>query len=387
MVLALAVSNLSASIIPAVSATTIKFISQAVTEEEGARMGRILAASATAVLAIDALLLLATALFRPMLSGVIFGGHALKLEPQLGSILLLSVGAVCIQQIDGVFAAVLKGLERFKQQSIVEVLSRTSQVLAAIVTAWFYRDIRVVLAAYCIVCAIFAGARWIVMRRALGNRCRISLPNRSDVGNLLRFGGWMWLNAAATIAFGTVDRIVVGRASGPSVVAEYNIYMQLSQLVHFIPASVFAFTFPLFSRLWAGRQFNMTSIRDHYGRYFRATLIVGCGLGISLVILKLPILSLFGGAVLHDQNKPAFLILVASYVILSFNVIPYFLGLGSGNAKTVSLITSISMFASIIAIICLTPSYGMLGAALGRLVYGIGSLMLIIEARNILRPQ
>jgi O-antigen/teichoic acid export membrane protein len=386
-VVALAISNLSAAIIPAVSTTTIKFVAEAVTEKKKGKIANIMTASLLAVTTIDVLLLLAAVFFRNELSDAIFGRLVKEFEPQVGLILLFAVGAVCLQQLDGVFSAVLKGLEHFRQQSLVEMSSRATQVISSVVAAWVSRDIRVVLATYCGVCAISVGVRLTVLRLIVGRVRLFSLPARSDLYRLSRFGGWMWLNAAATVAFGTVDRIVVGRVAGPAVAAEYNIYIQLVQLVHFAPSSLFAFTFPLFSRLGADAHFNMPAIRILYKRYFRLAAIIGVSLGLVLLIFKRMILSLFGSTVMHEQHDPAFTVLVVSFVALSLAVIPYFLGLGLGNAKSVSLVTSISMFASILLTLSLTPIYGMEGAAFGRLIYGLGASILIVQARGILQRK
>jgi O-antigen/teichoic acid export membrane protein len=386
-VVALAVSNLSAAIVPAISATTIKFVAEAVTDKKEAKVANIMTASLLAVTTIDVLLLLAAEFFNVELSNAIFGRQVTELEPHLGLILLLAVGAVCLQQLDGVFSAVLKGLEHFRQQSLVEMSSRAIQVISSVVAAWLSRDVRVVLTTYCLVCAVSVGVRLTVLRLIVGKVRLFSLPARSDLYRLLRFGGWMWLNAAATVAFGTVDRIAVGRVSGPAVAAEYNIYVQLAQLVLFIPSSLFAFCFPLFSRLGADKQVNMPAIRSLYNRYFRLAAIISISLGLVLLIFKRMILSLFGSTVVHEQHSPAFTVLVVGFVSLSLNVIPYWAGLGLGNARSVSLVTSISMFASILLTMSLTPIYGMEGAAFGRLIYGIGALIMIFQAQGILRRK
>lgn len=387
IVVALAVSNLSAAIIPAISTTTIKFVSEAVTEKKKAKIANIMTASLLVVTTIDVLLLVAAEFFNVQLSHAIFGRQVTEFEPHLGLILLLAVGAVCLQQLDGVFSAVLKGLEHFRQQSLIEMSSRTVQVIASVAAAWLTRDVRVVLTTYCSVCAVSVGVRLTVLRLIVGRVRLFSLPAKSDWYRLLRFGGWMWLNAAATVAFGTVDRIVVGRVAGPAVAAEYNIYIQLAQLVHFIPSSLFAFSFPLFSRLGADTQLNMPAIRSVYKRYFRLAAIISVSLGLVLLIFKRMILSLFGGTVVHAQHNPAFIVLVVSFVTLSLNVIPYFLGLGLGNARSVSVVTSISMFASILLTLSLTPIFGMEGAAFGRLIYGVGALMLMFQAKGILQRK
>ncbi len=387
IVVALAVSNLSAAINPGISATTIKFVAEMATDKEKFGLGRIITSSLLAVMTIDLLLLLSVDLLNVELSDVIFGRQAHQAQPHLGSVLLLAVGAVCFQQLDGVFAAALKGLEQFRQQCLVEMSVRAGQVVISVIAAWVSRDVRVVMTTYCGVCAVAVGVRWAVLRSAMNGVRVLAWPSRIDVSRLLRFGGWMWLNAAATMAFGTVDRIVVGRVSGTSAAAEYNVYMQLAQLVHFIPSSLLAFTFPLFSRLGADRQLNLQAIKSLYKQYFRLAALIGVGIALLLVLFKHLVLSFFGNALVHGPHDASFFLLIVSFVVLSFNVIPYCLGLGLGNARAVSLVTSFSMFAAIFLTLYLTPVYGMEGAAIARLAYGLGALALVFQAHGLLQER
>lgn len=385
IVMALAVSNLSLAVSPAISATTIRFVAAAASDRTSAKLAHVMTASLLVIMAIDLFLLLVATCFNSALAGAIFGTRVSGSEPQLGAILLLAVGAVCIQQIDGVCAAVLKGLEQFKRQSLVEVLSRATLVVSTVAAASLSHDVRVVLTVYCAVCMLFVAVRLVALRLTVGKARLFGLPARSDLTRLLHFGGWMWLNAAATVAFGTVDRIAVGRVSGPAVAAEYNIYMQLTQLIHFIPASLFAFSFPMFSRLGADQQANMPTIRTLYHRYFKAAAIIGASLGLLLLIFKPVILSAFGKSIAHEPHDAAFAVLVVSFVMLSFMILPYWLGLGLDRARSVSLITSTSMFVAVVLTVLLTPSLGIEGAVIGKLIYALGALALVFQASRILR--
>jgi O-antigen/teichoic acid export membrane protein len=387
IVMALAISNLSSAASAAINSTTIRFVAELGNDKVSLRLANVMGASLFVIIGIDALLLLAVTLLSDQLSSAVFGRATIESDPHLGVILVLAVGAVCVQQVDGVFSAILKGLERFKRQSLVEILSRMVLVLLSVLVAAIYRDVRVVLLAYCGVCSLSAGLRLAVLKKTVGKTRLLSWPVRSDLVRLMRFGSWMWLNAAATVAFGTVDRIAVGRSSGPSVAAEYNIYMQLTQLIHFVPASLFAFTFPMFSRLGADGNSNVAAIGKVYRRYFRAAAAIGIILSLCLLMFRSLILSAFGGGVSHERHDAAFIVLVASFAVLSLAILPYSLGLGLGSARAVSLVTSGSMLASIILTICLTPKLGIEGAAAGKLVYGLGVLTLFPYARHVLASR
>jgi len=385
LIIALAVSNLSAALIPAISSATTKFVSAASGHRNAnGAVSRILISSLLTVAAIDVSLLLATYFFRHALAGLVFGPAMAGGTPGIGAVMSLAVASICLQQLDGVFAATLKGLEFFGRQAMAEVLSRALLVTAALTTAWLTRDVKWVLTAYCAASAISGAGRALVVATLMGGRFPFSLPNRTDFSRLFHFGGWMWLNVLATIAYGTVDRIILGRERGTAAAAEFNIYLQFSQLIHFVPASLFAFSYPVFSRLGVDRMQNIAQVRHLYHRYFKAAVGIAVLLAVLIVTFRHPLFKLVGGREfpLHDGPLVS---LVLGFLLLSMNVVPYCLCLGLGTSRSVSLITSISMLLSVIATVFLIPAFGMEGAAIARLVYGIGALTLLLHAHELLK--
>jgi O-antigen/teichoic acid export membrane protein len=388
IVIALAVSGLSAAINPAIIATTTKFVSDA--NGRGANsteFARILTGSLIVVAAIGAFLVGVTVIFGQPLSELIFGSITATAAPNVRTVLLLAVTSICVQQFDGVFAAALKGLEQFKWQAIMELCVRSVLASAVTTIGWATRDARLVLAAYCCVCGASAILRAVVVRRCLDGIRIFSCPTREDFSKLMNFGGWMWLNAAATVAYSSVDRIVVGRVVGAAAAAEFNICVQLSQLVHFLPASLLSFSYPVFSRMGAQKISNLDAIRHLYWRYLLAASGIGLLLAVVVVIFRHRILNFIGGGVFRQQDDTAFILLVVGFLILSFNVVPYCLSLGVGRPRSVSLITSLSMMMSILLTSFLTPSLGFLGAALSRLAYGVGALALFFLAYRLMHSE
>jgi O-antigen/teichoic acid export membrane protein len=381
MVVALAISALSTAINPAISTTTTKFVSEAVAgnDEKGA-VGRVISTSLLAILAIDLVLISGATIFAKSLAAVVFGPDVVLGRPEVTVVLQLAVASVCVQQLDGVFAATLKGLERFRNQATVEVSSRFLLVLAVCGCAWVTRDVESVLVVYCCVSTVSTIVRAAVVMAAVGNWNFFVAPDTADLARLLRFGSWMWLNASATIAYTTLDRIVVGRVGGPAAAAEYNVYLQFAQMVHFIPASIFAFTFPVFSRLSASSD-NLSQIARLYhhdlARSLGIAAIVAVGVAAAVHFLE----AASSGAFAHP-DRMAFYLLLFSFLVLAINVVPYYLSLGMGGARAVSLITSTSMLASLALTLLLTPLFGLTGAALARLAYGTGAMSLLLLAHH-----
>src|SRR5258707_10111000 len=119
IVIALAISALSTAVNPAIATTTTKFVSAS--SGLGSRdkaIGRIITTSLATVAMIDFILFPIAIVFGKPLASLMFGQHIASGRPEIATVLLLAITSVCLQQIDSVFSAALKGLERFKQQAI-----------------------------------------------------------------------------------------------------------------------------------------------------------------------------------------------------------------------------------------------------------------------------
>jgi O-antigen/teichoic acid export membrane protein len=61
--------------------------------------------------------------------------------------------------------------------------------------------------------------------------------------------------------------------------------------------------------------------------------------------------------------------------------------LALGQARAVAVVTTASMLAALVLMTILIPRFGLEGAALCRLAYGIGALMLLLRAQRLLRQS
>jgi O-antigen/teichoic acid export membrane protein len=95
-------------------------------------------------------------------------------------------------------------------------------------------------------------------------------------------------------------------------------------------------------------------------------------------------MQIFSGTRFTDSLTIPWL-LTLNFLLLACNVAPYYLLIALGNAKTVSLVTAVSMLAALLLMAVLIPRYGLEGAAIARLAYGIGALMLLYSAERMLR--
>jgi O-antigen/teichoic acid export membrane protein len=389
LVLALAASGLSLAINPAIAATTTRFVSQAAGQLQTPHqsVAGVVTAALLAVTVIDLLLLLATALFREPFAQWVFGGAAAGAGIDPGNVLWLALLAVAIQQLDAVLAAAIRGLERFARQALLELGSRAALAAVVIVVAWQTRSVATVLIAQCLVCAASVLVRAMGLRQLMPSHRFLGRSGRAQISALFRFGGWMWLTALAGVAYTSVDRIIVGRSLGAAAAGQFNIYIQLTQLIHFVPSSLFAFSLPAFSRLAAQGGDNARQIAPAYRTYLGVISATALAIAAALLAGWPVLLRIFAGGAIQDPRWHVALLLALNFLVLACNVAPYYLLLALGHSRTVSVIATCGMVLALLLMTVLIPRFGMVGAALARLAYGAAALILLVLAHRILAPS
>ncbi len=384
IVVALAVSNLSSAINPAITATTTRFVAESVgLRQTGAQMAGIISGSLLAIAVIDVLLIAAALLFGGPLTRLTFGPEVVRAHSDAGTILLLAVMATCIQQIDGIFAATLKGLERFKYQAMAEMSARALVTATVISVAFFTQSVRAALQSYCYSYAVVVLVRALIVRAVTPNSRLFAKPHAADLRRLVGFGAWMWLNALATVAYGTVDRIVIGRVVGASAAAHFSIYTQLAQLVHFVPASLLAFSYPVFSRLSSESDPSPQRVATLYRQCLWASVAIGAAVAAAILLSRSEVVRVLAGRG-FVRDDLTLVLLSLGYLLVTLNTAPFYLLLGLGQSRAVSLVTSGSMLAAIAGALVLIPILGERGAAVARYAYGLGLLALLFRSRRAL---
>jgi O-antigen/teichoic acid export membrane protein len=386
LVMALAASGLSMAVNPAIAAVTTKFVSELSGERHtgGRTVAGVVTVSLMTVAVIDLVMLLGTAVFNERLSLWVFGVAVVRAR-HVGEVLLLAVLAIGIQQIETVLAAAIRGLERFRQQALIELVSRFALTAVVSYVAWHTRSLELILIAQSAVYLASMLVRAVALRRLLPNKRLLDLSGRAEAGTLFRYGGWMWLTALAGVAYTSADRIMIGRSLGAAAAGQYNIYVQITQLVHFVPSSVFAFSFPAFSRLAAQSDARGGEIAQAYRTYLIAIGVTALGIAAVMMGSWPLLLRVFAGAGSAGGQFGAPALLTLNFLLLACNVAPYYLLLALGRARAVSMITIVSMLAALVLMMLLIPRYGLVGAALARLAYGFGALLLLQRARQVLK--
>jgi O-antigen/teichoic acid export membrane protein len=146
---------------------------------------------------------------------------------------------------------------------------------------------------------------------------------------------------------------------------------------------VFAFSLPAFSRL-AAQGPEREEIKRTYRTYLKTISLIAAAIAAAMMVSWPLLMQIFSGTRFTGSlTVPRLLTL--NFLLLACNVAPYYLLVALGHAKAVSLVTTLSMLAALLLMAVLIPRYGLEGAAMARLAYGIGALMLLYTAQRSLR--
>ena len=278
-------------------------------------------------------------------------------------------------------------MERFRRQAVIEIVSRAVLTASVICVAWHTRSLENILGAQCVVFLLSMLVRADALRRLLPGKQLFARFEKTEASKLLRYSGWMWLTALAGVAYTSADRIMVGRSFGAASAGRYNIYLQITQVIHFVPSSVFAFSLPAFSRLAGQGRARTGELAPPYRAYLLSISATAAGIAAAMLVAWPFLWRIFAGENFTDGDFNAVRLLTLNFLLLACNVAPYYLMVALGHAKAVSIITTTSMLASLALMMILIPRYGIAGAAVARLAYGVGALFLLQRAHRLLERK
>lgn len=287
-------------------------------------------------------------------------------EEGLVDALRLGAALLVLTQADLVFAAALKGCERFALAARVEVCARCAMVAASLGAAYATREAAGVVAAAVGVGAASAAARALAASRALGRPVYLPAAFWRMGHEVWRYAAWNWLQGAAASAFAHLDRVLIAALLGASAVTSYSVCTQLAAQIHALPAAALAFLLPMMSRRSAAASAGNEAV-------IRAAIVAG---GTASVVLSAA-LFVFGDAFMRVWMGDGFAAelgtllpwLTAAYLLLGLGVAPHYLLLGRGEARFVSLNNVAGGVAASLGAALLIPLLGLTGGAVARALY------------------
>lgn len=280
-----------------------------------------------------------------------------------------------IEQIDNVFASVLKGAERFGAAARIEMLSKTAQTLTAVGAVAVWGSIEAIYVSLVLVALVRLGAKW---RAVLGLLGISSLrPSFINLHASLHYAKWGWLQGLGGVVFGIADRMLIGSFMGAASLAHYSVASQLAQQIHAFSAAAGSVIFPKISRI---RARSTRAGLWRITKWMAAGNVLSAGLlALGLFVFGRKILALWLGAEEAAASTDVLRYLAVAYWLLAINVVPHFILLGLGKIRVVALANVAAGVVSLIAMPMLAQHYGLEGVGVARIIFSAIALFNVVS--------
>jgi O-antigen/teichoic acid export membrane protein len=380
MILALAgfgnVANLGAAV------TGTKLVSERLHEPGGAMRGAgvSFALVACALVFVAAIALAASGLTSVFWPRATFGGIP------VATLALPALAVYLSQQFDQLFTGCLKGREAFATTALCEVGGRFTAYSVTCTVALLTHSPTLASLTQAGGLLTTGLIKMHLFARQEGHHGVRPLMDRHAMREAFRFSRWSWLNSLSAVAFGSVDRILVGSLLGPATLAIYTVGAQIGQMIHTASVAIFQKTMPRISRLASGPD-GIHAVAREIRRLMAVNLTLSVVGTATALAISAPMLSLMLGHAYSDSHLATFRLLIAAAGLLSLNVVAHFSLLGMGNGKAVAVLNGLAGLSMVCMLFMLVAPLGESAAGWARISYSITTLAGIYMALRQSRPQ
>ncbi len=292
----------------------------------------------------------------------------LALQPMC--ILAFRIGTVILtlRSVESVFVSTLRGFEQY--QSAVRIAIATRIVILAGVVGVVAAGGGVGGIMLATLYGVITGLLFqiLAVRSIIGPMMFLPSLHGETLRKLGAFGCFSWLQALASISFSQADRLIIGALLGTPTLGYYSICTQIAQPVHGLLASGFHFLFPHLSARYS--MVSIASLRSTIVGAFWSNQVFVVLLSAPLILCSKFILRLWMGAEFAQHASPTLFIITCSFALLGMNVTGYYALLAIGGIRQATYLNLAAGGAMLLVMSLLIPRFGMVGAAIGRLIYG-----------------
>jgi len=315
--------------------------------------------------------------------------HLFKIDPalegdglavfRLGSVILL------VRSVESVFIGALRACERYGPPVQINVSARIATILSAcILVAKGYSIVAIMLAT--LVISGMAVVVQVVATRLVTGPIRVyPTITRAAFSEVFAFGFFSWLQALAGCIFSYADRLIIGFTLGASSVAYYSICVQAAQPIHGFIAAGLHFLFPHLTARLSGAPPG--EIRTIVLSILSVNVVLAIVLCAPLAIFSKLILRVWMGPAFAQQASVVLSIVAVGFGLLALNITGHYALLALGQVRLVAMLNLVGGLAMLAVVTALTPRVGLLGAAVGRLLYGPITLIMYFRLRSMLSPR
>ena len=291
--------------------------------------------------------------------------------------------AVFFRTLETVAVSTQRAFERYGEAVRISAIVRVMSLLVAAAAAIAGFSLTVILACTTLMLAIGTVGQFLRLQRSVPSRSLIPGFEHDSARQLLSFGIFTWMQAAAGVVFAQVDRLLIGLSFGSVAVGTYIVCMQLAQPIWGTAASALHFLFPYLAR--TGGDACVSATRKRVAAAFLCNLILVAGESAVLLAFGGRLLHIFLGAAITQGGTTLLRLAILGSAFAGLATAGIYAMLALAQARWVFL----SMLASGIGMLSVLPwlahHHGIAGVAASRVLYGVISLTVYIPLIRLLK--
>ncbi len=299
-------------------------------------------------------------------------------------ILIFTIMLIYFEQLDGIFAGSLKGLNNFKVSAILELVSRVITLALCLYASYIYKDLFKILQILLFCNFLRFSIKGLILSRILGGFIICFGWNKQVILSLLNFGKWHWIQLIGGTLESNGNRLILASVLGPEALTIYSILNSLSQIIFLVPSATLYWIFPKASKLSTNDKYIP---KGFYKKSIIANILISLPLGLFMVIAGKQIISLWIGLDFAVENYLFFILMSISWTILSLYVATHYLLLGFGKEKLIGLINIYGGILSVLVSYLGITLFGVYGIILGKFALIISLFKQVPTTRNLVRSD
>jgi O-antigen/teichoic acid export membrane protein len=302
------------------------------------------------------------------------------------SCIRIAAALTVIRALETVCVSTQKAYERYGAAVRISICGRLLSLAAAAALAVSGRDVSSIMTMTAGVMAVALGIQMIGLGRLTGVPVSPSYDGAIS-RDLLRFGAFTWILAAAGVVFGQADRLVGGASLGAAGMVAYALCAQLAQPVYGLTAAGLHFLFPFIASRHAeknGIALSKTLLLAGAGNVVFVLTVAG-----SLLLLSDRLLHMLAPEALARTGSLLMPWVLAGSALLALSVTGAYALVALGRVRTVAGLN----IAACVALLFLTGGglrdRGVMAIAQGRIAFALISMCiyfpLVREVRGLAR--
>lgn len=347
------------------SSATLKYLSEYISKGDNKKISKIINGSFTIYLALGVLGSLVIFLSVDFIIEKIFKVEEQYIKVAKFSFYVASF-AFTFKMLSTVFNALIVAFQRYGLATKIGLVFSTANLTGGIFLLYLGFGLRAIIIWYFLLIILQVPVFIVTCRRQFPE-LKIHLGIEKDILKMLFNFSWpAFISSVSGMLLFQLDKALIGAMLSLVSVTFYTVPAELSIRIHSFLASVSQVIFPLSSELKAKE--DCVRLQYLYFKSSKIIIMLATSIIVPLYIFSNKIISLWMGIDFAGKTGFVFPVLLISYYIAIFTIVPYFFLNGLNKPKVTAIYSFLSLLLNIFACLALIPKYGINGSAIATFI-------------------